>query len=399
MEIPDLAGLKARAEELLEVMVNVDSTTANAAGVSKVQQIVAEELRALDFRIRWIENPDPKQKTAALLEATLPGARDEWITLVSHSDTVLGVESVGRFQRVDDTEARGSGVIDNKGGLVVALMGLRLALAESTPRELGLRFVCSPNEEGGSTGFHPYFRSCSANSVIVLGFEPALDDGSIIESRRGNRWYTVEIEGEEAHAGRCQGEELNAAHDLAQKIVQLQELNDRARNISVNIGHIEAGRDRFNVVCGFARAKIDARFATFADRDQLHFKIEAILNTPAVTSTITGRSTRSTITLEDDCPPFSATANSRALVQTYLKRVSEIEGRVVNATSAGGAGDVNHMSRPGVIVIDGLGPIGHAMHTTDESILLPSLATRSAALAAFLQAAQISTMVEPALAN
>ena len=399
METLDLPGLKARAEALLERLVNIDSTTSDVEGVSKVQRLLATEFQALGFETRFLENPDPSQKSAPLLEACLAGQSKNWITLVSHADTVLGVGAVGPYRKLDEARAAGSGVIDNKGGLVVALMGLQLALESRKVCHLGLRFVCSPNEEGGSTGFHDYFRFVSQDSVIVLGFEPALDSGAIIESRRGNRWYDVSIEGEEAHAGRCHGEELNAAHDLAHKIVKLQALNDRAQKISVNVGHIEAGRDRFNVVCGFAKAKIDARFATFESRDRLHEAIDSILSTPEVSSAVTGRSTKTTYALQDDCPPFSASDRSRELVAVYLKRVMEIEGRRVEATAAGGAGDVNHMSRPGVIVIDGLGPVGGSMHTVDEFVSLSSLATRSAALAAFLEAAQTSTLGEALLST
>lgn len=400
MRVPDLARLKSEAETLLETLVNINSTTSDVLGVTRVQTLIAEELRSLGFKTRLLENPDPTQTTAPLLLAELRGLSEDWITLVSHADTVLSVESTGPYRRSDETLARGSGVIDNKGGLVVALTGLRLALSENdSPLNFGLRLICSPNEEGGSTGFHEMFRTYSQDSKIVLGFEPALSSGSIIESRRGNRWYALEIEGEEAHAGRCRGEELNAAHELAQKIVKLQALNNRSENTSVNVGHIEAGRDRFNVVCGFAKAKIDARFASFESRDRLHSAIESILLTPTVTSPLTGRSTRSTFKLEDDCPPFSATPLSQELVSVYLNRVSEIEGRDVRAETAGGAGDVNHMSRPGVVVIDGLGPIGANMHTLDECISLPSLATRSAALAAFLEAAQNSTLCEAALST
>ena len=384
--------LQAYAEKLLEEMIGIDSQTKDTAGVMRVQRIIARELEEMGFKARFEKNPDPSVGSADILIARLDGEFDQHVTLVSHADTVLASDTCGVYKKSSDGRtASGSGAIDNKGGLVVALVGLKSYLSQlrlngETPR-LSLRFVSSPNEEGGSTGFHALFRSCADDSRLVLGFEPALDNGSIVESRRGNRWYQLHIEGQEAHAGRCKGEQINAAHDLSIKISKLHKLNDIEKGIAVNVGQIQAGRDRFNVVCGVATAKIDARFASFESRDKLHRKIEKILLTPFVSSPVTGRDSKSTFTIEDDCPPFSATTESRSLLKFYLKTVEKIEGRTISAEKAGGAGDVNYMSQRGVIVLDGLGPIGGKMHTNDEFVYLPSLSSRATALARFLDRA------------
>ncbi len=373
-------------------MIAIDSLTKDRDGVERVQRIVARELTQFGFDCRFEKNPDDKIMSAEILIATLIGKSKRTITFVSHADTVLDSSIVGSFRRAaDGVHATGSGAIDNKGGLAVALAGLKRYLESAKSRgerpHFSLRFVSSPNEEGGSTGFHPLFRSCADDSALVLGFEPALDNGSIVESRRGNRWYQFIVRGQEAHAGRCKGEQINAAHDLAIKIAKLHKLNDQKAGLAVNVGQIQGGRDRFNVVCGEASAKIDARFASFESRDKLHRKIEKILLTPRVFSTTTGRAAESSFTVEDDCPPFSATSASRALLKFYLKTINKIEGRPILAEKAGGAGDVNYMSRKGVIVLDGLGPIGGKMHTADEFIYLPSLSTRAVTLSAFLDRA------------
>ncbi|HVK61536.1 MAG TPA: M20/M25/M40 family metallo-hydrolase [Bdellovibrionales bacterium] len=381
-----------RAERLLHEIVDIDSLTSDPVGVDRVQEIVARELQSLGFDVRMVPNPDSSITSGQLLIATLNGDRPDFITFVSHADCVLGIEAVGPYRKLaDGVHGRGPGVIDNKGGLVVAIEGLRLYLEELQRKErhsdLSLRFVCSPNEEGGSTGFHQIFRTCADDSVLVLGFEPALDNGSIVESRRGNRWYQLTIEGQEAHAGRCKGEQINAAHDFAIKAAKLHKLNDPKNGIAVNVGHVEGGRNRFNVVCGNISAKIDTRFASFESRDKLHRKIEKILLKPAVHSPITGRSSESSFTIVDDCPPFSSTAASRTLLKYYLRTIEKLEKRSIAAEKAGGAGDVNYMSRKDVIVLDGLGPIGGSMHTPEEFIYLPSLSSRAAALGFFLEKA------------
>jgi glutamate carboxypeptidase len=378
-----------RAEKLLERLVDINSPTPDAFAVNHVQTVLAQELRGLGFDVQFLPNPDPQNHTGDLLTATIQGTYDRYITFVSHADTVLDLKATGAYKKsADGQKATGSGVIDNKGGLVVAIEGLRLYLEKMKKSggrpPLSLRFVSSPNEEGGSLGFHGEFAKCADDSAIVLGFEPALEDGSIVESRRGNRWYQITVKGQEAHAGRCRGEQINAAHDLAIKVSKLHALNDFENGMGVNIAQLSGGRDRFNVVCGEMSAKLDVRFSSFDDRENLHEAICKILLTPEVTSPVTGEASQTQFTIEDDCPPFSATSDSTPLLRLYLEQVSKIEGREVKSAKAGGAGDVNYMSRKGIAIFDGLGPIGGKMHTEDEFIHLPSLSSRAQALASFL---------------
>ena len=171
-------------------------------------------------------------------------------------------------------------MIDNKGGLIVGLAALERFLRKFADTRYSLRVICSPNEEMGSVGFTEIFRELAPSSVVGFGLEPALDNGSVIHQRRGNRWYEIKVLGHEAHAGRSYGQHVNAAHDLAAKIVALSKLNDLPKHISVNIGHFEGGKDRFNIICGEARAKLDVRFATLESREAVHAKIERILQTP-----------------------------------------------------------------------------------------------------------------------
>ncbi|WP_394826029.1 M20/M25/M40 family metallo-hydrolase [Pendulispora albinea] len=156
----------------LEDLVRIPSGTANIAGVDAVQERVANDLRKLGFTIQWIANPRGERASGKLLVATLRGTDARFVTLVTHADTVF--ESPGKFEISGDSKvARGPGVIDAKGGTVVALLGLERFLAKTKPR-LSIRFVSSPSEETGSAGFLDDFRRFARDSAMVLGFEPAL---------------------------------------------------------------------------------------------------------------------------------------------------------------------------------------------------------------------------------
>src|SRR6202012_2338311 len=142
--------------------------------------------------------------------------------------------------------------------------------------------------------------------------------------RRGNRWYDITVVGREAHAGRSKGEHVNAAHELAYKIVKFHKLSKPHKDVSVNVGAVTAGRDKFNVICGQAQCKLDVRFGDFESRDRVHRKIEKILNTPKLRSLIGDHECQVSYTLADDCPPFASNQRSRRAVKQYLKAIESV---------------------------------------------------------------------------
>ncbi|MBL7687606.1 MAG: M20/M25/M40 family metallo-hydrolase [Bdellovibrionaceae bacterium] len=378
---------QTRAEQLLKKLVNQPSPTAVQNQVRETHAIIANELQQLGFQINWHRDPSGKTDDLLIAEKPSPTRKNDFVTFVSHIDTVLSVNDAGPYReghsQIDNQApvrlAHGAGIIDNKGGLVVLIESLREYLSETHEPPIGLRVVSSPDEETGSTAWHRLYQDIGTKSVAVLGFEPALEDGSIITSRRGNRWYNIHIQGIEAHAGRCRGEELNAAHEAATLITSLvnevqklkkQQGTPPGEGLSLHVGHIEGGRGKHNIVCGEVHIKLDTRFSSFHERDLIH---HLVIDTLA-------KINRSTFEIVDDCPPFDSDAQYGDVITQLLVTLSESEGRSIQAVKAGGAGDVNHMSRPGLFIMDGLGPVGGRMHTVEEYIELESLGTRITAL-------------------
>jgi len=366
--------------ERLKEFLSINSSTLEKAGVAQLQDKVAGALEALGFKIQTISK---ENRFAHLVIGERMGRQRKFITLITHTDTVLGNF---RDFTVDlgAERAYGSGVIDNKGGVVVGLSAMQRFLQQFSETEYSLRWVCSPNEEMGSVGFVDIFREFASDTVVAFGLEPALDNGSIIHQRRGNRWYQIDIEGREAHAGRSYGEHANAAHDLATKITLLNRLNNYPKHMSLNVGHFEGGKDRYNIICGDAHAKLDVRFATIEQREALHRKIEKILSQSTEKSPSGKYHTETKWQIVDDCAPFSLTRRSKKIARSYAALVSQLEGRKIYSQPAGGAGDVNYLSAAHNVVLDGLGPVGGEMHTKGEFISVPTLETRAKALAGFL---------------
>ncbi len=375
LSVLTLTGARAQSpEERLRSLVNVNSGSENHKGVNAIQETYRSWLTDLGFKVDLVANPEGEAKSGKLLLATLAGEDPKYVTFVMHADTVFEPKSAFQlFTKLDATKAMGPGVIDNKGGLVVTYLALKDYLAAQKKPKYSLRIVVSPSEELGSTGFKETFEKISYDSFIVLGVEPAHELG-IVHSRKGNVWYEITVKGKEAHAGRHHKDGVNACHILATKVAEIQKLTDYAKEVTTSVGRMEGGQDKFNIVCGEARAKLDVRTPSLDHRMRIMKKIETILKAPEISYKVV-----------DDTAPFKANKASMKYVDLYLQTLKEVEGTTAKAHASGGVGDTNYFSREGIVILDGLGPVGEEIHTENEHILLPSLESRAKVLSAFLK--------------
>lgn len=382
-----LRGWASQASlDLLKELVEINSGSANIEGVNRIQEIVAKRLKTLGFTVQLIENPQGPKVSGKLLVGTFEGISKKIVTILTHSDTVFDLSSP--FQKFtlseDGKKASGPGVIDDKGGIVVALEGLEKFLKAQPKPGFTIRFVSSPNEEVASVGFVKLFTEFGLDSAMVLGLEPARKSGAIVKGRKGNRWYHIQVTGKEAHSGVDHQDGVNACLELSMKLAQLSRLTDYKRGMTVSIGRMEGGKDKFNIVCGHAQAKVDARFSDFKTSAELHGKIVAILGQTQIHSAKGKVPTKTEWTIEDESPPLESNSESRVHLSNYLKTIDEVEGKHVEAEATGGTGDTNTFSRVGSIILDGLGPIGDGVHTPEEFIQLDSIESRAEVLKKFL---------------
>src|SRR5690242_12752397 len=113
----------AESLALLERIVNINSGTQNRAGVRRVGDILRAECDALGFQTTWVDGA--RYGRAGHLVAEHPGPGPK-LLLIGHLDTVFEQTSpFQKFERLDDSTARGPGVIDMKGGDVIIIGALR----------------------------------------------------------------------------------------------------------------------------------------------------------------------------------------------------------------------------------------------------------------------------------
>ena len=359
---------------LLSELINIDSQTENYSGVSKVQSLIADELLRLNFNITLIKSALNPSHT--LLHGTLKSHRSSppVVSFICHADTALPRNST--FQLTDQLIS-GIGACDNKGGVVVGLMAIEkfLQLFDEVPFDI--HFICSPNEETGSNGFHQYLNEIGKNSSVVLGLEPALTDGDLIKSRSGNRWYDITIKGIAAHSGRVNIPKLNSLHE-AIKVSETILENQTTFKTRLNLTSLTTSSDLFNQTPEFTKIKLDLRFENNAHREEAHINILECLNKKYFRCDVTQKEVEIDFQVADDCPAME----EKTKFSHHYKNIEEIlhahtGHRKHTLKHSWGAADISHMSFPHNLTIDGLGPIGGGMHRDDEFVLTESISERS----------------------
>lgn len=365
--------------EFLEQLVKIDSQTKNREGVNQVQELVAERLIKMGFICNMI--PNREEETGHLLYAVKVGSSSEQISFIGHADTVHSPTEASTFRiNYADQTATGAGIGDDKGSLVMALEALETFFSHNPSHHFTFVFISSPCEETGSIGFHSLFKKVGMESLLVLGLEPALYNGSLISSRNGNRWYDIRIEGKAAHSGRFGEPAINAAHHASDFISNIHLYNDIPSKVKVNVGSLSGGRDRYNVVCDSVDIKLDTRFPDTEKRDQLDGMIKTLLNESSVECFYTKVKCQTSIKVVDDCPPLPLNKTHHPLLSLYVDTIHTFEDGPCSLEHSGGAADINYFARPGLLYIDGLGPKTKGMHTDCEVIDLKSFYSRQYAM-------------------
>lgn len=386
--------LITRANSWIAELSQFDTQTQNRDEIESAQKFLGSHLTTQGYLVQF-EQGECSEYGPLLIASKGRGSKT--ITLLGHVDTVLSPDPLNT--KIQGDHLIGPGIADNKGGVALILSTLEY-LPESIFENLTIKVVISPSEEMGSPGLHHIFKRVALNSDIVLGFEPALSDGSIIRSRNGNRWYELQVIGEGGHSGRQGRNALNAIHEFSHIAKELHQYHLDNENISINVNSVQSVNDSFNVICDELKAKIDMRFSCFEGRENLHEKFQELLEADHVKNLGIGKCTKS-FKVHDDCPPMASSAENKWLIDLYNSHLKLLEGKPAPATHSKGAADINYFSTPYNICLDGLGPIGGNLHRKDEYINLDSLWSRSLALVGMIEsvaATEAETLQEPAYA-
>lgn len=366
------AGLREdwpEAKIFLERLVRANSHTLNLEGIKANAEMLAGAFAPLGFHARRIPSGNPEYAPHLVLDNH---AASPAVLLVSHLDTVFTPEEqMEGFSGLETPEGflRGPGTNDIKGGSVMMWLMIRAWMKNmrATPP---VRWILAWNscEERLFPDFSAsLLKELPDRTLACLVMEAdnkKLEGHEVVVARKGRASWRVVVHGRGAHSGNAHAEGLNAIQRLSEIVLELQNLTDYGRDLTVNVGTISGGVST-NRVPDRAVAEFEVRFRSRRDYEGLR---QHLLGMNA-----TGTKTRCGVALEplQEIAAWSGDSDSTRLAETW-REAGRICGYEVGAASRGGLSDANYFSSH-LPTLDGLGPRGgnaHGVEVVDGKLLI-----------------------------
>ena len=391
---------------LLVRLVDINSGTTNHAGVRRVADILRAQFDSLGFTTQWVDGAAFHRAGHLVAEHPGPGPK---ILIIGHLDTVFDPDSpFQKFVRLDDSTARGPGVIDMKGGDVIALYALRALEETGALDSMHVVVVYDGDEEDAgapiSAARHTLI-DAAHGATAALGFEDgAGDPRTAVISRRGDISWTLTTTGHTAHSSQIFTTEYGAGavYEAARVLDAFYTKLSTERFLTFNPGVVVGGTavsldstlsagtaaGKTNVVADTMVVAGDLRTLSPAQLAHAEQVMQSIVrhNLPGTTAHLV---------FADGYPPMAPTAGNKRLLAMYDRASRDLGSGPVVAVdpSRAGAADVSFVANEVPMAIDALGLSGHDDHSPQETADLRMLPvqTKRAAILMYRLTAQTGT--------
>lgn len=373
----------------LKKIVNINSGTNNIKGVRRVGMLMQHELQQLGFKTRWVSEPKALHRAPTLI-AEREGHQGKRLLLIGHLDTVFA-DGKNQHLIMKKNSAKGPGITDDKGGLVVLLYSLKALKAAGALNNTSITIVLTGDEEDSgkptSLSRKPLIEAAK-NKDVALDFEPAITLETITIARRGISNWTLSVQGNESHSAAIFQKDVGdgAIFEMARVLTTMRLQLEGQKYLSFNPGMVLGGTKveediktsrgtafgKQNVVAKVAVAKGDVRFIDAEQRDLFKKQMQDIAK-----QSLPG--TKSQITFEDGIPAMPPTENNEKLLEQYSAVSVDLGMASVKAFDPAlrGAGDISYVAAIVPANLSGLGPIGFGTHSVSETLELHSLSEQT----------------------
>ena len=353
-------AIAARAERELEALVAVSSPSGDIHGAEEAAAVCAALLpdAAAVERV-----PCSSPDHAPDLIARVSGEGRARILLLGHVDTVVAHAEHRPLTRHGERLV-GSGSVDMKGGVVLALGVLRaLAARPELFAEVALLLVCDEEWRVGQFAHVDRFPGFDACLCFEAGQVNKESEDEVVVKRKAAGTLEVHARGRSAHSGSAPDRGINALLAMAQAAQVVAACHDPdGPDRLTAVPTVARSGEAFNVVPAAAQLVCDLRADTLAAFDAV---------VAAVPTEIGGA------TLEAQLLRHWPGMDSRTATAPVLAQASALVGRPLRAGARGGASDASHFAATIPLTIDGLGPRGGGAHAPHEHVLTASLRSRA----------------------
>jgi len=374
-----LRFLKPRLQEMLSVLrqfVTAESPSLEKAAADHCCGVIAEEWWKRDLRVERIAQKHHGDILRIGHSANTHRAASQLLVL-GHYDTVYSTGTLAKMPfRISGGKAYGPGTFDMKAGIVQALFALHALRQCNVTLHKRAVFLWTSDEEIGSESSRKIIESEARRSDAVFVLEPSFGPRGLLKTaRKGVGSAELVVHGRASHAGLAPQEGINAIHELAAQIARIESWNDLRRGVTINADIVEGGT-RTNVIAERARAVLDLRALTISDMRKLERHLHALRPIH--------RGARLEISGGFDRAPLERKASAALFARA--KSLAKQMNLPLGECTAGGGSDGNLTAALGIPTLDGLGAVGDGAHSSNEHVLVNTIAARAALLAALLAA-------------
>jgi glutamate carboxypeptidase len=362
-------SIAARAERELRSLVGVSSPSGDVAGAEEAFA-VAEALAPENALAERVPCSSPEHAPDLILR--LDGTGRGRLLLVGHVDTVIP-HRAHRPVTEEGDRLTGSGTVDMKGGVVLALGVLRALAARSTEfGQAALLLVCDEEWRTAPFGHAARFEGFDACLCFEAGQLTPEGEDAVVVRRKAAGTLRIRAHGRQAHSGSAPDRGINALLAVAQaaQLVAAHHAPDGEHRLTA-VPTVARSGDAFNVVPAEGELISDLR----ADDHRAFDAVRA-----SIPDEVGGAR------METEMLRVWPGMDSRAVTADLLARTGDALGRHVIAAGRGGASDASHFAASIPVTVDGLGPRGGGAHAPHEYILRESLRSRAEVAAAMVHA-------------
>jgi glutamate carboxypeptidase len=348
------------AERELEALVGVSTPSGDVAGAEEAVALCAAFLPP-EAEVERVDCST--EGHAPDLVGRLRGSGAQRVLLLGHLDTVVGHAAHRPLAR-DGDRLTGSGTVDMKGGVALALGTMR-ELAERPELYAEAAILLVNDEEWRTAAFVHAERFAGFDACLCFeaGERDAQGHEAVVVRRKAAGTLRVEAHGRPAHSGSAPQKGRSALLALAEVARRVAERSDPAGPDRLTaVPTIMRSGEAFNVVPAHGELVCDLRADTLDAFD-------AVLG--AVPQEV------GDVRVEPHMVRSWPGMDTRAASAPLLARAAERLGRPLAAAERGGASDASHMAATVPLTVDGLGPRGGGAHTPQEWVSAESLRSRA----------------------
>ena len=362
-------------DEMIEkwkTFVNLEGRYDEKENVEKAQAWFRAELEDAGFETYTVPSrPDRCSVLIAELGKDRPGKP---IMFGGHLDTVHPKGAFGCENpfRIEDGKAYGPGVLDMKGGLIIALYVCK-ALQSIGFASNPLKMVVAGEEEGDHVGtdVDKLFTEESQGALFALNMETGHITNSLCVGRKTQYTFFATVHGKGGHAGNEFTKGHNALNEAVFKVTEMLKLVDLDRGTYVTPSVMHCGKNTTSSpdLCEFA---VDVRMSNAAEGERIKEAVDQIMKTSYVPGTTTDYELV-TAKLREFEP------NEKILgLWNEVNKVAEENGfEKFGKITLGGATDTGAIALADIPVLCSCGVVGEFNHNLKEYAIVDSMFSRA----------------------